>query len=593
MTTPSRRGRAIGGGRWRLVAQRLGSPWVVGLIGVLVVIGVGIGLVLGIDAALDDQARSKRTIQIVDLTEDAFAVVSALQDERGFAARFLIDRTEETLVPYLASFERTDAAANDLVVTWTGQVTVGIESDLEALIGPIEELEAVRQSLLESGGDESAIELYAGLLAPLSAELTALNSRAGVVQLSPEGTLIELIAAAEAAGVRRSIGARILGVGEGVTREDEVLLRVETRRLASRLDAVGADTAISEDIEDLVGADAFDRVEEMVSEMLEGGSDGFSFTEAEWFEASTGQVDRIREAAMLVAGDLHDAAVGEAADAEDRLVLVSVLGGALLFIAVVAAWGAVSASRDRLSALSAHTDLVDRLRSWFVPRSLPAVPGLRLEVRYVPAPGGVAAGGDWYDVIQRSDGSVGFVIGDVAGHGPAAVARMAELKNTLRGVVATTDPDPAAQLGVLDAATVSSHLLATACYSILDPNAGVLRYSRAGHLPVLLRRPGGGVTVLDEAGGPPLGVEAGLVRSSASVEVAPGSVLLMFTDGLIEEPGGDVMRSVRRIARVFETAGNDLSHLADLLLAMRPNRPKADDLSLLIAHWTAEGRDVG
>jgi hypothetical protein len=593
MTTPRRGGRTPGGSRWRRVAHRLGSPWAIGLIGVLVVIGIGIGVVLAIDAALDAERRAEKTIRAVDLTEDVVEVVSTLQDERGRAARFLVDRSEPHLVAYLESFERTDAAANALVATWAGQAADRVETDLEALIGPIEELPGVRQSILESGGEESAIELYSGLLAPLSAELTALFAAQGLVTLSPQNALIELLAAIESAAVRRTVGIRILGQGgPPISRESEVLLRVETRRLGARFDAATTGSSFeSELLDDLLGSEGFATVDTMLDELLETQGEGgaFSFSEAEWFEATSTQIDEIRATARAFAMRLRDAATEEAADAENRFGLVSVLGGALLFAAVVAVWGSVSASRDRLAALRAHTDLVDRLRSWFVPRSLPAVSGLRLELRYLPSPGGVAAGGDWYDVVQRPDGSIAFAIGDVAGHGPGAVARMAELKNTLRGVaVASASSDPASELEALDSATVSSRLLATACYSVLDPPRGVLRYSRAGHLPALLRRPGGEVEILDEGGGPPLGVEPGRSRSSAEVDFAPGSVLLMFTDGLIEAPGGDMMRAVRQVARVFENAGNDLAHLADLLVAMRPTRTRADDLSLLIAHWTAE-----
>lgn len=585
MTTPSRgRGR----GRWWSVAQRLGSPWVIGLIGVLVVIGVGIGLVLGIDAALEDQRRAERSARAVDLTEAVVDVVSALQDERAAAGRLLIRRDDEAALDYRDGFARTDEAIDGLVVTWTRRATDSVEDDLEALAGPLEELPRVRQSILESGGEESAIELYSGLLAPLSAELTALHAGEGLVPFSSQNALVELIAAAESAGVRRTVGVRILGSGEPISRDDEVLLRVESRRLASRFDSVRGTTP---DVAGLVDSETFRTVDAMVAEMLGDGEGGFSFSEAEWDAASTAQVDEIRVAAMGLIDGLRDTAIVEAADARDRLVLISVLGGTLLFIAVVAVWGAVSASRERLSALSEHTDLVDRLRTWFVPRSLPSVLGVRLEVRYLPSPGGVAAGGDWYDVLQHDDGPVGFVIGDVAGHGPAAVARMAELKNTLRGVAVSSASDPAALMEALDGATAESHLLATACLAILDPDAGVIRYCRAGHLPPLLREPGGGgVMVLDGGGGPPLGVGTGIGRTSTTVEVGPGSALLMFTDGLIEAPGGDVMRAIGQVARVFETAGNDLAHLADLLVAMRPSRTRADDLSLLIAHWSAEGR---
>jgi serine phosphatase RsbU (regulator of sigma subunit) len=123
---------------------------------------------------------------------------------------------------------------------------------------------------------------------------------------------------------------------------------------------------------------------------------------------------------------------------------------------------------------------------------LPVVPGLALAARFVPALEGLAVGGDWYDAFVLPDGQVAVVVGDATGHDAQAAARMAELRNLLRGTAVDAQQPPAETLSRLD--RVIDHLtpeLSGTCVCVhLDLVARRLRWSSAGHLPPVLLRDG-------------------------------------------------------------------------------------------------------
>jgi Stage II sporulation protein E (SpoIIE)/GAF domain len=180
-----------------------------------------------------------------------------------------------------------------------------------------------------------------------------------------------------------------------------------------------------------------------------------------------------------------------------------------------------------------------------LPRALPHVPGLRLDVVYVPTERDVGIGGDWYDAFALRDGKLVVSIGDVAGKGVEAAALMSSLRQAIR-VAAYQGLDPAAILAATDEALANERpdRITTAFAGILDRDWN-LRYASAGHPPALLRAPDGALTGLG-TGGPPLGLLAPnhLVREVAAI--APGSLLVLHTDGLTESTQ-DVVEGERRL----------------------------------------------
>jgi phosphoserine phosphatase RsbU/P len=243
---------------------------------------------------------------------------------------------------------------------------------------------------------------------------------------------------------------------------------------------------------------------------------------------------------------------------------------------------AAHAYRSR-SERSATTMLQDSL----LPARLPAVPGWELAARYVPgADSGV--GGDWYDVLPLPDRLLGLVIGDVVGKGLAAAVVMGRLRSALRAY-ALEYPDPAEVLGKLDRET--SHFerdtMATVGYAVVDSGTGRVRLALAGHPPPVVAVPGRPPTLADVPVDPPVGQSLKINgRRAATIDLPPGGLITLFTDGLVERPGASVDDGFARLLSVV-VAGPAEAVCARIMAAMVGTRPAIDDIALLAAHRTA------
>jgi len=235
------------------------------------------------------------------------------------------------------------------------------------------------------------------------------------------------------------------------------------------------------------------------------------------------------------------------------------------------------------------------LQRALLPERLPDVAGLVASARYEAA-GASDVGGDWYDLFPVGD-SAAFVLGDVMGRGVRAASVMGQVRNALRGFAAQ-DPSPAHVLRGLDRlfATFSSEELVTLVYGLVHSD-GTLDYASAGHVPPLLVVPGSGARFLDAAGSTPLGVDLG-ERSSGRDHLPPGSLLCLYSDGLVErrDQSLDVgMAALAAAASALVSAGADVgpggaaravgrgfSAADSLLERMLGGRNTDDDVSLLV-----------
>ncbi|WP_329440839.1 PAS domain S-box protein [Streptomyces sp. NBC_01426] len=216
------------------------------------------------------------------------------------------------------------------------------------------------------------------------------------------------------------------------------------------------------------------------------------------------------------------------------------------------------------------------------------VPGMPTASRYFPARQGAGVGGDWFDLIPLGGGRVGVMIGDVMGRGLEAAAVMGQLRSASHALAKTGMP-PWQLMRALDA--VVSELpdqFVTCCYLVVDADAAELTVCSAGHLPLLLAAPDGRVTRLAAEVSVPLGVgEVPHHESRHTVE--PGSVLALYTDGLVETPGSDIEEQLDCLAMALAKAfadTDDLETMADSLLGeMLPDADdNADDVTLLLVH---------
>ena len=251
------------------------------------------------------------------------------------------------------------------------------------------------------------------------------------------------------------------------------------------------------------------------------------------------------------------------------------------------------------------TDLADKVASWFADQSLaehhtaarvlqrsliptlpPSIPGLDIAGRYVPAEGDL--GGDWYDVFALPDGSVGFVMGDVLGHGLQPAVVMGRIRSALRSY-ALIEPSPARVLQMLDRkiSHFEAGTLATVLFAVARAPYDSFVVSSAGHWPPLVGDGRSPAVAVDLRTDTMLGLLPEKSRTATVVPVPEGGSLCLFTDGLIEQrfgPGKAVdpdaglaaVASSLAVSRPAEASC--VAVLADLI----PEHGTVDDVALLV-----------
>ncbi|MEV2257926.1 SpoIIE family protein phosphatase [Streptomyces anulatus] len=208
-------------------------------------------------------------------------------------------------------------------------------------------------------------------------------------------------------------------------------------------------------------------------------------------------------------------------------------------------------------------------------------PHVEIATRYLPADEGVLVGGDWFDVVPLQDGRHLKAMGDVMGHGVEAAVAMSQYRSLLR-LLAGEDLPPHQILERLDIMVERSGLdrAATCLLAVVDRFGGVCEVASAGHLPPVFIDPGAaGARVVPVPVGPPLGTGFGGYRT-ASVPCGPGTVLFMYTDGLVERRGEDIDVSVGRLASLTLPRGRHLEDLLDQVLD-RFGGDAEDDIAVL------------
>ncbi|MER7825545.1 SpoIIE family protein phosphatase [Streptomyces sp. NPDC096097] len=214
--------------------------------------------------------------------------------------------------------------------------------------------------------------------------------------------------------------------------------------------------------------------------------------------------------------------------------------------------------------------------------ALPEVPGLELTGRYLPA-SDHDVGGDWYDVIPLPGGRTGLVIGDVMGHGVHAAAVMGQLRTAVR-TLARHDVPPAELLRSLDAvvADLGEDEMATCVYAVHDAATGTCVIARAGHPPPAVVTPDAALTFLDGPPGTPLGTGGQDFRTE-EVQLPPGSLLTLYTDGLIEARDRDLDQGMAQLAGALRRVDQPLEELCDGILRRLLPCAQQDDVAVLLA----------
>ncbi|KMS92094.1 phosphatase [Streptomyces regensis] len=246
--------------------------------------------------------------------------------------------------------------------------------------------------------------------------------------------------------------------------------------------------------------------------------------------------------------------------------------------------GLIAQALERARLYDSEFAVAHGLQQALLPHRLPKVPGIRTVARYLPATSGMDIGGDWYDVIP-TDSGVCLVIGDVEGHSIAAAATMAQLRSAVRAFVAAGHAPGDVMSGVnRTLIDLDSDLLASCCYVHLETGRDHADAVTAGHPAPLLRLPDGTTNALDLDVGTLLGVDHSSTYVPTGIALPVGSVLALYTDGLVERPGTDIGTGIDRLrVSLAHARADSLDELADRLLHhARGSSYRADDIALLL-----------
>ncbi|MFF1744488.1 SpoIIE family protein phosphatase [Streptomyces mirabilis] len=249
---------------------------------------------------------------------------------------------------------------------------------------------------------------------------------------------------------------------------------------------------------------------------------------------------------------------------------------------------ALQYARQRTAALTLQRDLL--------PHHVGGGAALDVASRYVPADMDHGVGGDWFDVIKLSGARVALVVGDVVGHGINAAATMGRLRTAVRTLADMELPphellthldDTVRRLSEEDADApdqAPAAVGATCLYAVYDPVTRRCTMARAGHPPPAIIDPQGRITFPDMPAGAPLGLGLGLVPfESVELELPEGTLLALYTDGLVESRDDDIDVGLDRLGVALAGPGSSLEDLCSHVIETLPTQAPADDVTLLLA----------
>ena len=239
--------------------------------------------------------------------------------------------------------------------------------------------------------------------------------------------------------------------------------------------------------------------------------------------------------------------------------------------------------RERRIAATLQRDLL--------PETLPTVPGVSASASFTFGGDGVRVGGDWYDALSLPGGRLGLVVGDVAGHGVAAAARMAELRAVARAYMLEGHA-PAEVLRQMNAyhLAMGSDSMVTIVCAIVEPDRDRARFASAGHMPPILVPPAGeGPARLLVSQGPPLGVLEVGVYEEREIAFPAGALLALYTDGLVERRGEVLDAGFERLCvALSESDGEELDQVrAHAVETCLEGTAAGDDVTLVVVRADA------
>jgi PAS domain S-box-containing protein len=248
--------------------------------------------------------------------------------------------------------------------------------------------------------------------------------------------------------------------------------------------------------------------------------------------------------------------------------------------------GTITDINDRQMASEANVHVVDALMKGYLTNELPKVKGLTFDALYKAANVVEKLGGDWYDAFNLPDGHIGFSIGDVCGHGIDAAVKMGEAKQAIFVAACLDEPVPVPSDVLSTANRVlflrQNHILTTALYGSVDLACRTFTYASAGHHPPMLAKPNEATVILPNHGFP-LGVEENMPPCKThEFTFESGSMMVLYTDGLIEFTRDLVEGEARLLSAAAEAITRNVEHPATFIAdhVLKDAHPN-DDIAIL------------
>ena len=298
--------------------------------------------------------------------------------------------------------------------------------------------------------------------------------------------------------------------------------------------------------------------------------------------------DALGQALLQVSRDAD-----EALAAALRRIVFAGLAGAVVIVALVSLLTRAGermrrAAEEQRRLYANEKRIADTLQQAFLQRSLPALPSLGMHAVYMPAEQQASVGGDWYDAVQLPNGKLFATVGDVAGHGIDAAVVMSRARQTLVAL-AMLGNGPAEILDQVNRILIAQgQTMVTAACCLVDLATSEVEYAMAGHPSPVLVEPGAPPRLLGEHHGIPLGVVAGARYTPATFTPRGGSLLVLYTDGLIEYKR-DVLSGESRLLRAAQRVAE--AGVPDPAVALRDevfrDGNPVDDVAVLTLRFAA------
>nr|WTB32973.1 SpoIIE family protein phosphatase [Streptomyces sp. NBC_00830] len=255
--------------------------------------------------------------------------------------------------------------------------------------------------------------------------------------------------------------------------------------------------------------------------------------------------------------------------------------------------GLIAQALERARLYDTAQELAQTLQAALLPDSLPDLPGLDVAARYLPSARGMDIGGDFYDLVRVDDTTAAAVIGDVQGHNATAAALMGRIHPAIRSQAAGgATPAQALTQANRQLVDLDTGRFVSCLYAHLDLARRRAVLATAGHPPPVLRHPDGHAEVLPLPPGLLLGIDPDADYPSTEIPLMPGTVLALYTDGLVETPGVDLDDAMAGLAvQLAQARPQPMDRLATALIDhARQTAPRTDDIALLLMEVCTAGQ---